>query len=252
MKGHKQKADVAVSMVWALIRPFIVILGGLFMLVMLVLLCIEADMLKAYWQSERVYAASAEVINPAHEGRLVRVTGLLCADETVSAGSLGDYSGVIEIQNTRTLAYADDLQLGKWQVQGLYAKGANPFCYFAINTPGVKWIKVGDESLVILPSGVEVTLVGRQRGNMLDMAEPIAKARLGKPAAGFLDHVNDSPNADISLRSFQSVAAFAFFAYFGIWVLLGYALRQSLRWGAAAGAVLLLFVGIVGILISFL
>ena len=236
-------------MAWALFSPIIVILGGLFMLVMLALLGMEASMLKAYWQSERVYAAAAESIDPVHEGCLVRVTGPLCSDEAVSAGNLGSYTGVIEIQNHTTIAYADALQLGQWQVQGLYARGASPFCYFAINTPGVNWVKAGDEHLALLPSGAEVTLVGRQRGGVLDMADPAAKARLGKPAPGFLEHVNDSPNADISLHSFQGVAFFAFLAYFGIWLLLGLAIRGSLRWGITAGAVLLVVVCIVAAIV---
>lgn len=227
-------------MVWAVIRPFIVLFGGLFMLVMLLLLYLDASMLKEYWQSERVYAANAEKINPAHEGCLVRVTGQLCTHETLNVGELGTYPEVIEIQKHTTIAYADELQLGIRQVQGLYAKGAIPFCYFAINTPGVNWTTKGDESLAMLPSGAEVTLVGRQRGNTLDMADPVSRAKLGKPATGFLDHVNDSPSADISLRSFQDIAMFALFAYFVTWLLLGLAIGRSLRWGMAVGAVLLL------------
>lgn len=249
MESREKKAAVAAGMVWALFKPLIVILGGLFMLVMLALLGVEAGMLKEYWQSERVYAAQVDSIDPAYEGCMVRVTGPLCTDETVSAGNLGSYPGVIEIQKYSTVGYADALQLGKWQVQGLYATGATPFCYFAINTPGVKWVEAGDERLAMLPSGVEVTLVGRQRGNTLDMADPMAKARLGKPAAGYLDHVNDSPSGDFSLHSFQGIAIFAFVAYFGIWLLLGQALRSSLRWGAAAGAVLLLLALAVGMLL---
>lgn len=236
----KKRTTESTSMAWAVIRPFIVIFGGAFMLVMLLLLGIEADMLKEYWQSERVYAANAEKIDPVHEGCLVRVTGQLCTHEALNVGELGTYSEVIEIQNHTTIANADDLQLGIWQVQGLYAKGAIPFCYFAINTPGVNWMKVGDTRLATLPSGAEVTLVGRQRGNTLDMADPMSRAQLGKPATGYLDHVNDSPSADISLRSFQDIAIFALFAYFGTWLLLGPAIGRSPRWGMVAGAVLLL------------
>ena len=133
-----------------------------------------------------MYAASAETINPEHEGCMVRVTGPLCTHETLSAGNLGTYSDVIEIQKFATIAYADELQLGKWQVQGLYTGGMTPFFYFAINTPGINWVNVGDTKLAILPSGSEVSLVGRQRGNTLDMADPMSKANLGKPAPVFL------------------------------------------------------------------
>lgn len=81
MEHLVKKVDVAASMSWAFIKPFVVIMGGLFMLVMLMLLCMEASMLAEYWSSERVYAASAEQPDPAREGCLVRVTGPLCANE---------------------------------------------------------------------------------------------------------------------------------------------------------------------------
>ena len=249
MESQEKKETAGLSLVWSVTYPLVVMVGGLFMLVMLLLLCIEVDMLKEYWQSERVYAASAEKIEPAHEGCLVRVTGPLCTQETLNVGELGSYSGVIEIQKYTTIAHADALQLGTWQVQGLYTMRSIPFCYFAINTPEVNWVEVGDMSLAMLPSGVEVTLVGRQRGNTLDMTDAQAKARLGKPAAGFLDHVNDTPNADISLRSYQGVAFFALLVYFFTWMLLGLAIRRSLRWGIVAGAVLLLIICIVGLLL---
>lgn len=160
----KRRFAVATSMIWAIIKPFMVMLIGLFMLVMLYLLWVEGDMLKAYWQSELVYAASAEEINPAHEGRMVRVTGPLCTHEAVSVGNPGSYPGVIEIQSSSVNAHAEQLQLGAWQVQGLHGARSTPFTYFVINTPGVHWVEVNDTRLALLPSGVEVTLVGRQRG----------------------------------------------------------------------------------------
>lgn len=235
-----KKAEVVADMAWAFCRPVVVIVGGLFMLVMLMLLCMEASMLKDYWSSERVYAASAEQPDPAREGCLVRVTGPLCTDEAVYVGNLGTYTGVIEVQKHTTIAYADGLRLGGWQVQGLYDLRPSPFCWFAINTPGVKWVEAGDKKLAMLPSGTEVTLVGRQRGNVLDMVEPWAQASLGKPPLGFLDHANTSQLGDISLHSFQGIAIFAFLAYFGVWLLLGQAIRHSLLWGLLAGLILLL------------
>lgn len=98
MEHLVKKVDVAAGMSWAFIKPFVVIMGGLFMLVMLMLLCMEAGMLAEYWSSERVYAASTEQPDPAREGCLVRVTGPLCANEPLCVGNLGTYSGVIEIQ----------------------------------------------------------------------------------------------------------------------------------------------------------
>lgn len=73
MKNHVRKADVSESMARAIIKPFVVFGGGVFMLVMLALLCIEADMLAEYLESERVYTGSVEHPDPAHEGGLVRV-----------------------------------------------------------------------------------------------------------------------------------------------------------------------------------
>lgn len=251
MEKHAQNSNEAADLAWALIRPFVIILGGVFMLMMLMFLCMEIGMLKAYWMSERVYAASAEQPDPAMEGCLVRVSGALSTDESVSAGNLGTYTEVIEVQNLgTTIAYAEHLQLGAWQVQGLHTMNPCPFGYFAINTPGVNWVKSGGKHLAILPSGTKVTLVGRQRGNVLDMAAPEAKAELGKPATVFLNHINNSPNADFSLHSFQSVSIFALLSYFGIWLLLARATHNSLRWGMMAGGSLLLVAGIIEAIIS--
>lgn len=135
MKNHVRKAGVSESMAWSIIKPFVVFGGGVFMLVMLALLCIEADMLADYLASERVYTGSVAHPDPAHEGCPVRVTGPLCTDETVSAGNPGTYSCVIEIQKFATIAYADGLRLGGWEVQGLYVLRSTPFCYFCCQYP---------------------------------------------------------------------------------------------------------------------
>lgn len=240
MAEARENLRVAGSMLWALLRPVMVILGGLLMLLMLVLLGMWGGMLKNYWQSERVYAASAGIIDPALEGRLVRVTGALCTDEAVSVRNLGTYPGVIEVQNHTTIAYAGNLQLGAWQVRGLHTLNQSPFGYFAINSPGVDWTESGGERLALLRSGTEVSLLGRQRGNVLDMAEPGARAKLGKAPASCNNHVDDGYAADISLRAFQEeIGPFALVVYIILWLLLGCAIWNSVLRGLAAGAGLL-------------
>lgn len=242
MAGIQENCRVAGSMLWALLRPVIVILGGLLMLLMLALLSMWGGLLKNYWQSERVYTARAETIDPATEGCLVRVTGLLCTDESVSAGNLGTYAGAIEVQKHTTIAYADNLQLGAWQVRGLHTLCQSPFGYFAINTPGVDWVEAGDERVALLRSGTEASLLGRQRGNVLDMADPGACANLGKAPASFIDHVDVGLYTDISLRTFHGIGIFALVLYLIIWLLLGMAIRRSLLWGLSVGLILLALV----------
>lgn len=244
MAHIQEKTRVAGSMLWALLRPVVVVLGGLLMLLMLVLLSKWGELLKNYWQSERVYTVSAESIDPALEGRLVRVTGALCTDESVSAGNLGTYSGVIEVQNHTTIAYAGNLQLGAWRVQGLHTLKQSPFGYFAINTPGVDWVEAGGARLALLRSGVEVSLLGRQRGNVLDMAEPGACANLGKAPASYIDHVDVGLYTDISLRTFHGIGLFALVVYLIMWLLLGLAVGSSALRGLAVGGGILLLVGL--------
>lgn len=231
-------------MLWAFLRPLIVILGGLLMLLMLALLSCWGELLKNYWQSERVYTASAETIDPGMEGRLVRVTGALCTDEPVSVGNLGTYTGVIEVQNHTTIAYAGNLRLGVRQVQGLHTVRQSPFAYFAINTPGVEWVNAGDERLALLRSGTEVTLLGRQRGNVLDMAEAEASANLGKAPASYIDHVDAGLYSDISLRTFHGIGLFALVVYLILWPLLGLAVGSSALRGLTVGVSILLLVGL--------
>ncbi|MBP3499170.1 MAG: hypothetical protein J6J97_03670 [Akkermansia sp.] len=242
MAHIQEKTRVAGSMLWALLRPVVVVLGGLLMLLMLALLSMWGELLKNYWQSERVYTASAESIDPALEGRLVRVTGALCTDESLSAGNLGTYTGVIEVQKHTTIAYAGNLQLGARQVQGLHTFRQSPFGYFAINTPGVDWVEAGDERLALLRSGAEVSLLGRQRGNVLDMAEPGACANLGKAPASYIDHVDVGLYTDISLRTFHGIGLFALVVYLNLWPLLGLAVGSSALRGLTVGVAILLLV----------
>lgn len=238
----KEKTCLADSLLWALVRPVVLILGGLIMLLMLALLSMWGELLKNYWQSERVYTASAETIDPSMEGHLVRVSGALCTDESVSAGNLGTYTGVIEVQKHTTIAYAGNLQLGARQVQGLHTFRQSPFGYFAINTPGVDWVEAGDERLALLRSGAEVSLLGRQRGNVLDMAEPGACANLGKAPASYIDHVDVGLYTDISLRTFHGIGLFALVVYLNLWPLLGLAVGSSALRGLTVGVAILLLV----------
>lgn len=240
----KEKNCLADSLLWALLRPVVLILGGLLMLLMLVLLTRWGELLKNYWQSERVYTASAESIDPALEGRLVRVTGALCTDESVSVGNLGTYTGVIEVQKHTTIAYAGNLQLGARQVRGLHTVRQSPFGYFAINSPGVDWVESGDARLALLRSGTEVSLMGRQRGNVLDMAEPGACANLGKAPASYIDHVDVGLYTDISLRTFHGIGLFALVVYLNLWPLLGLAVGSSALRGLTVGVVILLLVSL--------
>ena len=237
----QNSAQLAGSMAWALMKPIVIVFGGLLMLVMLLLLCVETGMLLDYWRSERVYAASAEQIDPANEGRLVRVTGPLQAEAPLSAGNLGTWSGVIEVQQWNTVAYADDMRLGAWQVRDLYPGRIWPFGHFAINTPGVEWIECDGKNVALLRSGAVATLVGRQRGQVLDMSDPVASAHLGTAPVKYTRHI-DIGGGDFSLHSFEGIAVFAFIFYFFFSALLGFAIRRSWLRGMAAGAVLLLLV----------
>ena len=234
-------AQVAGSMAWALLKPMVVLFGGLLMLVMLLLLCVETGMLLDYWHSERVYVASTEQIDPANEGRLVRVTGPLLAEAPLSAGNLGTWSGVIEVQQWNTVAYADDMRLGAWQVRNLYPGRLWPLGLFGIDTPGVERLEIGDKRVSLLRSGAVATLVGRQRGQVLDMSDPVAYAHLGTAPVKYTRHI-DVGGGDFTLRSFEGIAVFSFMFYFFCSAILGFIIRRSCLWGMAAGAVLLLVV----------
>ena len=233
--------QVAGSMAWALMKPIVIVFGGLLMLVMLLLLCVETGMLLDYWHSERVYAASAEQIDPANEGRLVRVTGPLQAEAPLSAGNLGTWSGVIEVQQWNTVAYADDIRLGAWQVRDLYPGRIWPLGLFGIDTPGVERLEIGDKRVSLLRSGAVATLVGRQRGQVLDMSDPVACAHLGTAPVKYTRHI-DVGGGDFTLRSFEGIAVFSFIFYFFCSAVLGGIIRRSWLRGMAAGAVLLLLV----------
>ena len=245
----QNSAQLAGSMAWALMKPIVIVFGGLLMLVMLLLLCVETGMLLDYWHSERVYAGRTEQIDPANEGRLVRVTGPLQAEAPLSAGNLGTWSGVIEVQQWNTVAYADDMRLGAWQVRNLYPGRIWPFGHFAINTPGVEWIESNGKNVALLRSGAVATLVGRQRGQVLDMSDPVACAHLGIAPVKYARHI-DIGGGDFSLHSFEGIAVFAFIFYFFFSSLLGFAIRCSWLWGIATGAVLLLVVVICLVLCS--
>lgn len=246
MGAKEDKVDVAGSMVLALLKPFLVIFGGLVMLVMLVLVGIQGEMLVDYFVSERVYPARADVVDPALDGKLVRVSGPLCTDETVNWPGYGSFPQVVEVDDLGPYVAAQNLTLGVWKVERLYGWRGKPFGYLHQNQPGVERVETPEGSVMVLRSGAEVTVVARQRGNVLDFTEDGTRACLGEASPRYADRV-DNRQTDISLESFEGVAAFALLVYAGFWLLMGLVFRRW-WWGPAIGGGLLLLI----ILLCFL
>ena len=248
MSAKEDKIAVAGSMVLALLKPFLVIIGGLVMLVMLVLVAIQGEMLVDYHLSELVYPARADVVDPALEGKLVRVSGPLCTTDTVNLPGHGSFSQVLEVDNMGSYVAAQNLTLGVWQVERLYGWRGKPFGYLALNQPGVERVETPEGAVMVLRSGAQVTVVARQRGNVLDFTEEQTWARLGEASPFYADHV-DNRQTDISLESFEGVAAFALVVYSVFWMLAGLMFRRW-WWGPAIGGGLLLILLLVTILVS--
>ena len=101
-------------------------------------------------------------------------------------------------------------------------------------------------AVMVLRSGAPVTVVARQRGDVLDFTEEETWARLGEASSRYVDHV-DTGQTDVSLESLEGVAAFALLVYAGFWLLMGLVFRRW-WWGPAIGGGLLLLI----ILLCFL
>ena len=246
MSAKEDKVAVAGSMVLALLKPFLVIFGGLIMLVMLVLVGIQGEMLVDYFVSERVYPARADVVDPALDGKLVRVSGPLCTDETVNWPGYGSFPQVVEVDDLGPYVAAQNLTLGVWKVERLYGWRGKPFGYLHLNQPGVERVETPEGSVLVLRSGAQVTVVARQRGNVLDFTEEGTRACLGEASPRYADRV-DNRETDFSLESFEGVAVFALLVYAGFWLLMGLVFRRW-WWGPAIGGGLLLLI----ILLCFL
>ena len=240
MSEKEDKIAVAGSMVWALLKPFLVIIGGLVMLVMLVLVGIQGEMLVEYHMSERVYPARADVVDPAQEGKLVRVSGQLCTTDTVDWPGYGSFPQVVEVDDLGPYVAAPNLTLGVWQVERLYGWRGKPFGYLALNQPGVERVETPEGAVMVLRSGAPVTVVARQRGSVLDFTEEQTWARLGEASSRYADHV-ENRQTDISLESFEGVAAFALLVYSVFWMLAGLMFRRW-WWGPAIGGGTLLVI----------
>ena len=249
MSAKEDKVAVAGSMVLALLKPILVILGGLVMLVMLVLVAVQGQMLVDYHMSERVYPARADVVNPALEGKLVRVSGPLCTTDTVNLPGHGSFPQVLEVDKMGSYVAAQKLTLGVWQVERLYGWRRQPFGYLHLNQPGVEKVETPAGSVLVLRSGAEVTVVARQRGNVLDFTEDGTRACLGEASPRYADRV-DNRETDFSLESFEGVAAFALLVYSVFWVLMGLMFRRW-WWGPAIGAGILLLLLLVMLVLCF-
>lgn len=214
------------------------------MAVMLFVMLIYGRMLVDYEMSERVYPAAAEHIDTARDGCLVRVSGpLVAAEKSLMLRENAEYPDAVEVQDFAGSAscHAEQLSVGKRKVQGLYAKERYPFGYL-LHGPaeGLERIREPSGHVDVLKSGVPVTLIARQRGEVLDMADPDACATLGVPSHRYAGHINNR-NADFPLESVESAALIALCVYVLLWVLLGFLLRRRyLGWLLGLGGLLLL------------
>lgn len=246
MKAREQQGCVAGQMVWALFKPVVVTGISLLMLLMWGLMGIHGTMLVDYWLSERVYPADAQHVDPALEGKLVRVNGpLVAVDKALILYDNEAYPDAVEVQGACQRYAEKGLSLGQWQVQGLYLRTRFPFGYLHLNLPGVESVRRPEGLVFVLKSGAEVTLVGRQRANVLDMSDPGARATLGKVSPRYAGHI-ENRGGDFSLEGFEEVAVFAVVAYAGLSLLLGLCLGR-VRLGWIAGASGLAVMGILAI-----
>ncbi len=252
MPENANKLKDSGGLLWAFLKPIVVVFLALLMLGMLLMMLIQGSMLVDYWKSERVYPASAESIDPALEGRLVRVNGpLVAVDKMLPLVDNEVVTDAVEVQGFGGNRYAEQgLSLGQWQVAGLYFTERYPFGWFHPNSPGVEHLEHHDRHVFVLKSGAIVTLVGRQQGGVLNMADPAARATLGVASERYADHINNR-GTDVSLETFEGVALFATVAYVILSLLLGAALRR-MRIALIAGAAGILLPGMAMLLYAVL
>lgn len=216
------------------------------MAVMLFVMLIYGRMLVDYGMSERVYPAAAEHIDPAQDGQLVRVSGpLVAAEKSLILRENEEYPDAVAVQDFvgADSCHAEQLSVGKRKVQGLYAKERCPFGYFLQGKDeGVACLQVASGQVDVLKSGVPVTLIGRQHGEVLEMADPAARASLGEMSHRYAGHVCNR-NADFCLETIEGPALIAACLYSLLWVLLCFLLRRR-RLG--------LLLGLVGLLLMLL
>lgn len=208
-------------------------LGLLFLLPLMagamLIMLMYGNMLVHYEMSERVYPAAAEHVDPTLDGCLVRVSGpLVAAEKSLMLRENEEYPDAVAVQDFvgSAACHAEHLSVGNRKVQGLYAKERYPFGYW-LHGPaeGLERIREPSGHVDVLKSGVPVTLIARQRGEVLDMADPDARAALGVPSHRYAAHIRNR-NADFSLESVESAALIALCVYVLLWVLLGFLLRR--------------------------
>lgn len=209
----------------------------------LLIMLMYGNMLVHYERSERVYPAAAEQIDPAMDGRLVRVRGPLVAEErNLILRENEEYPDAVEVQDFAGVvsSHAEELSVGKRKVQGLYAKERAPFGYFLHRDASVlESLQRPTGHVAVLKSGTPVTLIGRQRGDTLDMSDPVSRANLGETSPRYAAHIANR-NADFSLESVEVAALMAACVYALLWVLLGLMLRRRhAGWLLGLGGILL-------------
>lgn len=215
------------------------------MAVTLFVMLIYGRMLVDYGMSERVHPAAAELIDPALEGCLVRVSGpLVAAEKSLMLRENEEYPDAVEVQDFvgSAACHAEQLSVGKRKVQGLYAKERYPFGYFlpSWKADGIEKIQGPTGRISVLKSGASVTLIGRQRGDTLDMSDPVSRADLGETSPRYAGHIANR-NADFTLESVEAIALMAACVYALLWVLLGFLLRRRrLGWWPGLVGILLM------------
>ena len=205
--------------------------------------------LTKYWLSNKVYRTEADHINPEHEGKLVSVCGPLTTEETLTHADLRVQA--IDISDFYSVARAGQLQLGARRVEGLFCNNNNPFGYYYHKPESVHHALPDGKNLHYLPSGTRVILLGRQRGDVLDMRDSAARAVLGNDYATWLNDRAYPVRASVDTRITMGLCILLYYAlWWGIVVCAtrlynnradrNVRLRCGLLWGVSAGSIVLL------------